>query len=174
MYQTLPDMEEMMKSKPHVAEDSIPEIAYLMGQNTLDLLAKKTMRCGGCGSKVGAQILSRVLKRIKYQIPNNPYVIAGVGDDAALVKASCTDNSSGEEVNILSNNQNNPTLVHTVDYVKSFVSDPFIFGQITALHALSDIHAMNGIAISALAVCVIPYAPEEIVEDTLVHVLAGV
>ena len=173
MYQILPDMEEMMKNAP-IPTDIIPEIAYTMGENTLELLAKKTMRCGGCGSKVGAQVLSRVLKRIKVKIPTNPYVITGVGDDAALIKSylpTVDTVQQSEQNNRLAVNPT--TLVHTVDFVKSFHSDPYIFGQITALHALSDIHAMNGIAVSALAVCVVPYGPEHIVEDTLVQILAG-
>ena len=40
--------------------------------------------------------------------------------------------------------------------------------------ALSDVFAMNGEAVSALALCVLPYGPEEKVEQTLVHMLAGV
>ena len=64
-------------------------------------------------------------------------------------------------------------LVHTIDYFRSFVSDPYLFGQIAANHALSDIYAMNGAPVSALALAVLPYGPEDMVEDHLVHLLAG-
>ena len=48
-----------------------------------------------------------------------------------------------------------------------------MFGQIAANHALSDIYAMNGTPVSALALAVLPYGPEDMVEDHLVHLLAG-
>ena len=54
--------------------------------------------------------------------------------------------------------------VQTVDFLKTFVDDPFVFGQITANHSLSDCHAMCAEPQSALAICVVPYATEEIVE----------
>jgi selenide,water dikinase len=50
--------------------------------------------------------------------------------------------------------------VHTLDYFRSFLSDPYLFGQIAANHALSDVYAMNGDAVSALALVVVPYGPE--------------
>jgi len=40
--------------------------------------------------------------------------------------------------------------------------------------ALSDVFAMNGEAVSALALCVLPFGPENKVEQTLIHILAGV
>jgi selenide,water dikinase len=64
-------------------------------------------------------------------------------------------------------------LVQTIDYFRSFVADPFLFGQIAANHALSDVFAMNGEAVTAMALCVLPYGPEAAVEDELVHMLAG-
>lgn len=164
MYQVLPPMDEAAMLAAAPAPGAIPDVAYAIGEKALSLLSKKTMRCGGCGSKVGSQVLSRALKRIQHQMPSNASVIAGVGDDAALVRLpTCTGADSTCA----------PFLVHTVDFVKSFISDPFVFGQITALHSLSDLHAMNGVAVSALAVCVIPYGPEDMVEDSLVQVLAG-
>ena len=163
MYQVLPSMESMAQasnssSNSHQNSDvAMGQLAQTIGPSALQMLAKQTMRCGGCGSKVGSQILSRVLKSIKQLIPSNKYVLAGVGDDCALITAP----SEGS------------VLVQTVDYLKSFISDPYLFGQITALHALSDVYAMNGVAISALAVCVLPYGLESVVEETLIQVLAG-
>lgn len=93
-----------------------------------------------------------------------------IGDDAALVQAP-QDPSS--------------ILVHTIDYFKSFLSDPYIVGRIAASHALSgigseimfvimsflilwiDIYAMNGVAVSCLALCVVPYASEKEVFENL-------
>lgn len=77
----------------------IPEVAVNLGQDALELLEKTKMRCvyprfrfvwltlwygflsrcGGCGSKVGSTLLSRVLKQIKATIPKAPHVISGVG-----------------------------------------------------------------------------------------------
>lgn len=44
----------------------------------------------------------------------------------------------------------------------------------THFAALSDVYAMNGEAVSALALCVLPFGPEHKVEQTLIHMLAGV
>jgi selenide,water dikinase len=81
----------------------------------------------------------------------------GPGDDAALLRPPAPP----------------AYLVHTIDYFRSFVSDPYLFGQIAANHALSDVYAMNGEPVSALALAVLPYGPEDMVEDTLVQMLAG-
>jgi len=132
-----------------------------MGQATIDMLSKAKMRCGGCGSKVGAQLLSRALATVRGRIHTRSEVVTGIagktGDDSALVKAP-----TGGEL-----------LVHTIDYFRSFIADPYIFGKVAAIHALSDVHAMNGQPVSALALCVLPYGPEAHVEDALTHMLAG-
>lgn len=116
-------------------------------------------------------MLSRALKQVRDMMyTGRPEVVAGVGfqagDDAALVVPPAPP----------------AYLVHTIDYFRSFVSDPYVFGQIAANHALSggllrsvlhgtseltailgfsDVHAMNGEPVSALALCVVPYGPED-------------
>lgn len=62
--------------------------------------------------------------------------------------------------------------MHTIDYFRSFVSDPYLFGQIAAQHSLSDAFAMNADPVSALALCILPYGPEEKVEECLVHIFS--
>lgn len=156
--------QENEEDEGEVSDDEQTEqLAHAMGQEAIDLLTHSKMRCGGCGSKVGAQVLDRALRRVQHLIRPRPEVVAGLGvskgDDAALVRLP-------DKPNML--------LVHTLDYFKSFVSDPFIFGRIAANHSLSDIHAMNGDAVTCLALCVIPYGPELKVEESLVQMLAGV
>jgi selenide,water dikinase len=85
-------------------------------------------------------------------------VVTGVGDDAALLKSPIDSKE---------------LLVQTIDYFRSFVSDPYLFGKIAANHALSDLHAMNGSPVSALALCVLPYGKEDKVENDLVQMIAG-
>jgi len=172
-YQELPSMEEMLakKNKAHPsAGDSngsnnkagLPALALGMGQEVIDMLSQAKMRCGGCGSKVGATVLTSVLRRIrKYSRVTRPEVVSGVGhhrgDDAALVLPPASP----------------ALLVHTLDYFRSFIGDPFIMGQIAVNHALSDIYAMNADPITALALCIVPYGPEDKMEDSLVQMLSG-
>ena len=77
-------------------------------------------------------------------------------DDAAVVKVA-----TGK------------VIVHTVDYFRSFIDDPYLFGKIAANHSLSDIFAMGGEAQSALAIATVPYGIESQIETTLNQMMAG-
>jgi selenide,water dikinase len=167
----LPDKEDMMVQMRCAArrklreqsddDDEVPALAKSMGQATIDMLSKARMRCGGCGSKVGAQVLGRALAAVKSRLHARPEVLSGIGgksgDDAAMVQPPV----------------NGEVMVHTIDYFRSFISDPYVFGKVSAMHAISDIHAMNGYPVSALALCVLPYGPEAHTEDALIQMLAG-
>jgi selenide, water dikinase len=129
--------------------------ATFAGTEALDAIKATPMRCGGCGAKVGSTILSRVMKRLE-PLPTHPNVLLGVGDDAAMVETS-----------------QGKVSVQTVDFFRSFIEDPYVFGQIAAVHALGDIWAMNADPVCALATVVVPFGIETQVEETLFQLMAG-
>ncbi len=100
------------------------------------------MRCAGCGGKVGAEALAGVLAGLPVS-PRSDVLLGLAGaDDAAIVQPPPSR-----------------AIVQSVDHFRDFLGDPFLFGQIAAAHALSDIFAMGARPWTALAVATVPYAP---------------
>lgn len=64
----------------------------------------------------------------------------------------------------------NQALIYTVDFFTPVVDDPYIFGQIAACNALSDVYAMGGKPLLALNIVGIP---EQMTEDVLPYILKG-
>jgi selenide,water dikinase len=122
------------------------------------------MRCGGCGAKIAGDVLSAVLRRL--DIPDDPRVLLGVkaGEDAAVhpVRPELFGKDPAQLVE-----------VQTVDYFKAFVDDPYLFGRIAALNAVSDLYAMNARPFSALAIATLPYARGPVQESQLYELLSG-
>jgi len=118
------------------------------------------MRCAGCGSKIGSTVLARVLAQIQHEQPqvNRQDILIGLDapDDAAVVQVPT-----------------NMAMVHTIDYFRALINDPYLFGQISANHCLSDIFAMGAVPQSALAIATLPYALEAKVAETLFQLLSG-
>lgn len=115
----------------------------------------ESMRCGGCGAKVGSNILQNVLSQLDIQ--PHPDVISGPGDDAAIINLPA-----------------NIRWLQSVDFFRSFIDDPYLLGRIAAIHSLGDIYAMGAIPHSALVTAVIPYSSEAIMQETLLHLMQGV
>src|SRR5262249_57886482 len=61
----------------------------------------------------------------------------------------------------------------TVDLFRSFIDDPYLFGEIAANHALNDIFTMGGTPRHALAIAMVPPGPARQTEETLFQLLAG-
>ncbi len=118
-----------------------------------DVKLTKLAGCAGCGAKVGAGTLSALLEG--FPTHADPRLIVGYdrSDDA------CVYQLDGETA-----------LVQTTDFFPPIVDDPFLYGQIAAANALSDIYAMGGepkLALNLLCV------PETMEQDTIQEILRG-
>ena len=97
---------------------------------------------GGCGCKIAPGLLTEILARAPAGIvPPELLVGTETGDDAAVYRLNDTQ-----------------ALVATTDFFTPIVDDPFDFGRIAATNALSDIYAMGGQPIMALALVGMPIA----------------
>jgi selenide, water dikinase len=150
-FNVLPEMET------HAGSDTSTQINHAMtDKDTLHEISAIAMRCGGCGAKVGSTVLSRVINRLQPISRDDVIIGLTAPDDAAVTQVP-----AGKLV------------VQSVDYFRSFIDDPYIFGQIAANHALSDIFAMGAETQSAMAIATIPYGIEQQVEDQLFQTMSG-
>jgi selenide, water dikinase len=94
---------------------------------------------GGCGCKIAPGVLSEILKNSAGLLPKELLVGIETADDAAVYKLNDTQ-----------------ALIATTDFFMPIVDDPFEFGRIAATNAISDVYAMGGTPIMALALVGMP------------------
>ena len=142
---------------PEMDGDAKLELASgLAGDDAIRELSAIAMRCGGCGAKVGATVLGRVMNEIEPAARDDVLIGLADPDDAAVVETP-----PGK------------VMVHTVDSFRAMIDDPYLFGRIAANHSLGDIFAMGGEPQTALAIATLPYGIETQIEDTLSQMMAG-
>jgi selenide, water dikinase len=95
---------------------------------------------GGCGCKIAPGVLAQILKNSGGGlIPKELMVGIETADDAAVYRLN-----------------DEQALIATTDFFMPIVDDPFDFGRIAATNAISDVYAMGGKPIMALALVAMP------------------
>jgi selenide,water dikinase len=95
---------------------------------------------GGCGCKIAPGVLSEILKNSAGGLmPKELLVGIETADDAAVYQLN-----------------DEQALIATTDFFMPIVDDPFDFGRIAATNAISDVYAMGGTPIMALALVAMP------------------
>ncbi len=110
---------------------------------------------GGCGCKIAPGVLSQILKTTT-AMPLPPELLVGIetADDAAVYQLNSEQ-----------------ALIATTDFFMPIVDDPFDFGRIAATNAISDVYAMGGTPIMALALVGMPINVLSV--ETIGRILAG-
>ena len=113
----------------------------------------KLAACAGCGAKMGAGTLAKMLEGFKTH--SDPRLIVGY------------DKSDDASVYVL---DDNTALIQTTDFFPPIVDDPYLYGKIAATNALSDVYAMGGEPKLALNILC---AAEDMGDDTIRQILRG-
>lgn len=113
----------------------------------------KLASCAGCGAKVGAGTLCQLLEGFATHCDPNLLVGYDKSDDASVYAVN-----------------SELAIVQTTDFFPPIVDDPFMYGQIAAANALSDIYAMGGEPKLALNIMCIP---EKMQQTTVQEILRG-
>jgi selenide,water dikinase len=95
---------------------------------------------GGCGCKIAPGVLAEILKKSSgFPVPKELLVGIETADDAAVYQLN-----------------DEQALIATTDFFMPIVDDPYDFGRIAAANAISDVYAMGGTPIMALALLAMP------------------
>ena len=125
--------------------------AKFMKKETDNVRLTQLASAAGCGAKIGPKVLAEVVGKLpKF---TDPMLLVGpeTSDDAAVYKIN-------DEL----------AMIHTVDFFPPVVDDPYMYGQIAAANALSDVYAMGGVPKLALNVVAFPNClGPEVLEEIL-------
>lgn len=118
-----------------------------------DIRLTKLASCAGCGAKLGAGTLAKMLEGFKTL--SDPRLIVGY------------DKSDDASVYVL---DENTALIQTTDFFPPIVDNPYLYGRIAATNALSDVYAMGGEPRLALNILCVR---EDMSDETVKSILRG-
>jgi selenide, water dikinase len=129
---------------PALPKGAVQGLAAALGDKPL---------CGGCGAKVGGDILRTAL--LNLALPKRADVLSGPGDDAGILQLV-------QGVQVL-----------TTDHLRAFCKDAALMARITATHALGDIWAMGATPQSALSQITLPALAPALQAEMVSEILAA-
>jgi selenide,water dikinase len=144
------DFMTRLQDLPAMAPPSAPALHALDDEAE----GREEMLCGGCGSKVGRDVLAEALAARRPATRAD--TLAGVGDDAAVLQ-------TGGRLQVIS-----------TDHLRAFTQDPYLLAQIAAVHALGDVWAMGAEPQAALLSITLPRMSERMQAATLSEIVAAV
>jgi selenide, water dikinase len=109
-------------------------------------------KAAGCAAKLNPATLDAILRKLPRQTDPNVLVGFDTNDDAGIYQIS-----------------DDVALVQTVDFFTPIVDDPFLFGQIAAANALSDVYAMGGRPLSSLSIVGFPEKGDPAILEQIVR-----
>jgi selenide,water dikinase len=128
----------------------------LVDKETETTLKQHAMRCAGCGGKVASSILNDMLQELPQVTSKDVVNPASRVEDAAMIQIDA-----------------GRVLLQTVDEIRAFINDPWLFAKIATNHCLSDIYAMGADPHSALAIIGLPFAEKNIAREQLNEIMQG-
>lgn len=137
----------------------LPDPGSAAVKQTAESLSEKPapiMRCAGCAAKLSSSSLSRVL-----------------GDLHSCSHMDIESSLASVEDTSIIRLERQRVLLQSVDHLRAFINDPYLFARIATNHCLSDIHAMGAEAHSALAIVNLPFGATAIMEEHLHQVMTG-
>lgn len=163
--------------------NSFKNLPYNMNKNS-GMFEKKdsTLRCMGCGSKIGENVLHNALTRVKlYSEKKEVKEDKFIDRISRILQDNITSHNSSKIIVGLNDGDDSAVLslplgkytVNTIDFFKPILKDNFISGKITANHCLNDIYSLGALPDSAMALITIPRMNERETEEEIFQHMAG-
>jgi len=124
-------------------------------RDTEELDSDGSMRCRGCGAKLGSDILDSVIESMQPIQRDDVLTDLASAGDAAVLRLPAVD------------------LVQSVDQINAIIDDQYLLGKIAALHALSDVITLDAQPQSAQVIVTLPRANPRILERDLRLLMRG-
>jgi len=131
----------------------VEKLATELASGVTEILADGKPMCGGCGAKVGRDVLSRVLKKLPSAERED--VLSRPGDDAAIMRY-------GDQYQVI-----------TTDHLRAFTEDIALQARIAAVHALGDIWSMGAQAQTVLSTLILPRMSADMQERYLTEIMSA-
>ena len=132
--------------------------------------------CGGCGAKVGGDVLAEVLNELQDESESENQAVPAAAAESGVPAGQASSDSvllSGITEDVCIVDPGNRLLVQSVDQLRASFDDNYLLGRVAALHALRDVFAAGADADTALAIATLPFADDVVQRRDLTALMTG-